>query len=1163
MSGSAKVVDELYEYYYTGINGEDIDQTTRSPNLPSHIKFSAYDVASVFKRFLAALPGGILGSLPVLDALVAVHSQLNCGPELSRTRETKLRARLIALIIGSISSQYQRELICAVFGLLSLVGRTAETAPREDSGGHPLPTGDLMGYNALGIVFGPLLIGDLLDSYIMKLADPSAGLVLFPVTPSKAKKPRYINRPRKHDKSKMEFEDSQASLTIDKLHEMSGITEMVITNWRDVVRHMRSLDVLKTRRHGENRGPTRREHALRSSASESAIASKPRAWSGRCPSADEVGRSASAAGADISASSTSAVRAGPSSEQKRPQRTGSATSSQKKPCPLSPTVEEGVSSGFPSVEPEQRGEDESLALSQPSLKEDAGEQPAPPANTPIPSLDDAHHPPEISDSAPASDKPKIPRRPIFHRRRRERARRKLFPGCENHIKKHQAAEPLDVAESEQVDEEQAVTPGQDEEILETKKFGGRIPHYPRRPRPQDQDPTPAGQASVHFDDKTMPGDEVAEREQDTDNASFHSKSSKSKGKELANGKRQAESTDTLPADTTVGTEDLSLLGASAASAGEGELGSQRSVESLPKSAQLKEKRRLRGAAARFLARQISSSDGLAAASTGTPVRGIPALKRNLYTRLGEARFKHGKLADEAEGTLETHPPPPTETSDVVPESEGTLAVPAAEADVQEAGDLSTASAAEPSSVPVGRTAEDDLSQGTTLRLEVPGSEQFDSVSQTSGSTHSLHPDGDHLTGAGRQVAGSTKSQPLRSSTPKGVLKSAISETNLRVHPLRRKAKGILMKVPRGLLYPSSHGQVEVDPVVEAELFDQPSQSQKVVHPPKEDGKISAQQEPESGLQEVESLQPKRARAYMFYGPHKGYHTASEKGKGKAKDKVKDKDEKRRFLAHRIRRSPKSPESEASIPTADEYQTPESEEPAAEPLEVAGPSEPIGTADSSPATQAEFTDANDVPAAAETKDNDISRALPQRQPSTGSNSVLHAQVRSLGRQLEARTEEAAQLRRRLEAREMLDAGTGSSTGPLSEQLRRSRCEAAAWRRRAEAAERRVVILARFTARLKALQDAETGAANETSVGGCPCPCSRPGDVGSADGAAAVHAEGDFEVWHLDTPPLNRSRWGQKTRTTGPGGFADPESTAELWDAALELLQGQERLDREGL
>lgn len=191
VSGSARVVNTLYDYYCTDDNTDAISSTTRCPTLPPHIRCNAHDIASAFKRFLAGLPGGILGSLSLFDALVAIHSQLQGDPEWHRTKESKLRARLIALAIGTVKSQYQRELICAVFGLLCLVGRFAENAPREDDSGRPLPTGDLMGYNALGIIFGPLLVGDMINNYSMKVADPSAGLVLLPVSPPRSRKERH------------------------------------------------------------------------------------------------------------------------------------------------------------------------------------------------------------------------------------------------------------------------------------------------------------------------------------------------------------------------------------------------------------------------------------------------------------------------------------------------------------------------------------------------------------------------------------------------------------------------------------------------------------------------------------------------------------------------------------------------------------------------------------------------------------------------------------------------------------------------------------------------------------------------------------------------------------------------------------------------------------
>ncbi|WQF86508.1 Putative Rho GTPase activation protein [Colletotrichum destructivum] len=226
ISGSARIVNAIFDYYCYEKAGEEVTGTIRCPTLPLYINTGAQDVASAFKKFLSVLPGGILGSLSLFDAMVAIHSQLRKEPELSRTKETKLRARLIALAIGTVESLYRRELICAVFGLLSLIGRAAETAAREDEQGRPLPTSDLMGYTALGIVFGPLLVGDLLDSYTMRLATPSSGLLLFPLTPPRLKKERQL---------KKATQCGTGPLSVDKIHVANDIAEMIITNWREII----------------------------------------------------------------------------------------------------------------------------------------------------------------------------------------------------------------------------------------------------------------------------------------------------------------------------------------------------------------------------------------------------------------------------------------------------------------------------------------------------------------------------------------------------------------------------------------------------------------------------------------------------------------------------------------------------------------------------------------------------------------------------------------------------------------------------------------------------------------------------------------------------------------------------------------------------------------
>lgn len=85
--------------------------------------------------------------------------------------------------------------------------------------------------------------------------------------------------------------------------------------------------------------------------------------------------------------------------------------------------------------------------------------------------------------------------------------------------------------------------------------------------------------------------------------------------------------------------------------------------------------------------------------------------------------------------------------------------------------------------------------------------------------------------------------------------------------------------------------------------------------------------------------------------------------------------------------------------------------------------------------------------------------------SGNNSLLHAQIRSLQRQLERRDEAALQLRRQLETQAHMDVGT------LCEQLRLARRECAMWRKRAEAAEKRVAVLQRIGAKFRALEDGD--------------------------------------------------------------------------------------------
>ncbi|KAG0649007.1 hypothetical protein D0Z07_4860 [Hyphodiscus hymeniophilus] len=251
---------------------QHVSGTVRCPTLPEHIRCDVHDVASAFKKLISGLPGGILGSLPLFGAFISIQSQFHSSPELTRTKQSKVRARLIALAISTLRSQYRRELICAVFGLLSMIGRAAETMPRENERGQPLPTSDLMGYGPLGIVFGPLLVGDLLEDYPMRLPDPRGGLVLLPISPPKSRKER-------NKKSKTSEDCSAFNASFDKIKIANTITEMLITHWRDVVRHMKSMKSLKiVRSYKSLEAASSKQPILRPSASESFCLRKPPDW---------------------------------------------------------------------------------------------------------------------------------------------------------------------------------------------------------------------------------------------------------------------------------------------------------------------------------------------------------------------------------------------------------------------------------------------------------------------------------------------------------------------------------------------------------------------------------------------------------------------------------------------------------------------------------------------------------------------------------------------------------------------------------------------------------------------------------------------------------------------------------------------------------------------
>ncbi|OBT77414.1 hypothetical protein VF21_04276 [Pseudogymnoascus sp. 05NY08] len=278
ISGSHATVAALYDHYASqDEDGDVIRDTVRCPTLPENIKCDEHDVASTFKKFLSGLPGGILGKVWLFEALVAIHDQMGVAPDVVKTRQTKVRPRMIASAIASHPSRFQRDLICAVFGLLSMIGRASETARREDADGRPLPTNELMGYGPLGTVFGPLLVGDLIYE-----CNPHRGEVMIEISQGRSlpKKKSRHRKPKTVEEILLE-----TKVASDRLKVANGVAEMLITHWRDVVKHMKNLrnvgssvfqQYLKDQERGHE--PGKGKHPLLQSSTSEYVLRRPPDW---------------------------------------------------------------------------------------------------------------------------------------------------------------------------------------------------------------------------------------------------------------------------------------------------------------------------------------------------------------------------------------------------------------------------------------------------------------------------------------------------------------------------------------------------------------------------------------------------------------------------------------------------------------------------------------------------------------------------------------------------------------------------------------------------------------------------------------------------------------------------------------------------------------------
>ncbi|CAG8972042.1 hypothetical protein HYALB_00004906 [Hymenoscyphus albidus] len=209
-SGKQTIVQSIYDHYAITNEDEDtITGTVRQRMLPDRFRLNHLEVAATLMRFLSVLPGGILGELHLFHALADIYFRFKD----ENTMATLCRAELIALAIETVNTISRRHLIYGIFAILHTFGELAKK------------TKSLIEYEALGVAFGPLLIGEYLN-YNMPQPHPKGKLVVLPVSSPKS---------HKKNKGQIPLTDDKGFLSVyEKKRLASGIVEMVSSHWEEV-----------------------------------------------------------------------------------------------------------------------------------------------------------------------------------------------------------------------------------------------------------------------------------------------------------------------------------------------------------------------------------------------------------------------------------------------------------------------------------------------------------------------------------------------------------------------------------------------------------------------------------------------------------------------------------------------------------------------------------------------------------------------------------------------------------------------------------------------------------------------------------------------------------------------------------------------------------------
>ncbi|RPA95240.1 hypothetical protein L873DRAFT_1698744, partial [Choiromyces venosus 120613-1] len=238
--GNPTTTYALYDYYqkqFEENNNEPVVQTISLAKLPGHIRYNVHDVTHLLKKLLYCLPGGLLGSPAVFQALYNIHSFVFPDPSLGDHISSKVKPRMIALALASINLHSRISLICAVFGLLRAVS-LASDFDMEPRLRDPHETFTAVREDALSIIFGPLLLGDKSDQILVSESEDGGGSLVPPkIVPTANATPKLSKYTNRHS-------SAYTKMQMEKTKRAALVCEMLINGWEDICYQLRKIDAL-------------------------------------------------------------------------------------------------------------------------------------------------------------------------------------------------------------------------------------------------------------------------------------------------------------------------------------------------------------------------------------------------------------------------------------------------------------------------------------------------------------------------------------------------------------------------------------------------------------------------------------------------------------------------------------------------------------------------------------------------------------------------------------------------------------------------------------------------------------------------------------------------------------------------------------------------------